>query len=334
VTRPNKLFGQFFERLLCFQQRRVSSDRTSCSVPISLSHFPRPARGFRGRIERRNMPCMKSFALCACLSSFGLTFAQPAPDGAGAGPRFEVASIKPSDPNPASPLFIGMSADGAMVKYTNITLRDCIRGAYRARDFQIVGPDWMTKARYEISARLPAGASTEQIPEMLRALLVERFKLEIRHEMKEQNVYALLVGNGGPKLKPAERKTDANSPKALGPDGKPRDPMMYGRAPGGLTIRAPYASLESLVGLVSRFTDRPVVDMTGIEGQFEFQFSFATNANPFTGPDPTPDGTAIPAEPAPSLSDAVKQYGLRLEARKAPIEMLIVTHLERTPTEN
>ena len=104
-------------------------------------------------------------------------------------------------------MFIGMSADGAMVKYTNITLRDCIRGAYRVRDFQIFGPDWMTKARFEISAKLPPGASADQIPEMLQALLAERFKLEIRREMKEQNVYALMVGNGGAKLKAGGSKT-------------------------------------------------------------------------------------------------------------------------------
>ena len=83
-------------------------------------------------------------------------------------------------------MFIGMSADRAIVKYTNITLRDCIRGAYRVRDFQIVGPDWMTKARFEINAKLPPGASTDQIPEMLQALLEERFKLEIRREQKRR----------------------------------------------------------------------------------------------------------------------------------------------------
>ena len=77
------------------------------------------------------MSGMRPFATCAYLASLGLAFAQPAPDG----PRFEVASIKATDPNPSNPMFIGMSADGAMVKYTNITLRDCIRGAYRVRDF-------------------------------------------------------------------------------------------------------------------------------------------------------------------------------------------------------
>jgi uncharacterized protein (TIGR03435 family) len=272
---------------------------------------------------------MKSFAFCVCLASVGIAFAQPPAD-----PRFEVAAVKASDPNPESPLFIGMSADGAMVKYTNITLRDCIRGAFRAREFQIVGPDWMNKARFEISAKLPAGTSADQIPEMLLGLLVDRFKLKIRRETKEQNVYALLVGNGGAKLKPAERKTDGNLPKALGPDGKPREPMMFALGPGGgVTITAPSASLASVVGLISRFTVRPVVDMTGIEGPYDFRITFAPETMPslYT---PPPDGPTTSAEPAPSLSDAVKQYGLRLEARKAPIEMFEVTHLEKTPTEN
>lgn len=276
---------------------------------------------------------MKAFTVCAFLASLGIAFAQPAADK----PGFEVASIKASDPNPSNPVFIGMSADGAMVKYTNITLRDCIRGAYRARDFQIVGPEWMTNARFEISAKLPSGASADQIPEMLRALLAERFKLEIRREKKEQSIYALTVGNGGPKLKPAEMKSDNQTPMALGPDGKPRPAMMYAIMPSGVGLTAPSASLASIAGLMSRFTARPVVDMTGIEGQYEFKLSFApeTNAGFLAGAVvPGPDGAAASFEPAPSLADAVKQYGLRVEARKAPIEMFVVTHIEKTPTDN
>ncbi len=212
-----------------------------------------------------------------------------------------------------------MSADGAIVKYTNITLRDCIRGAYRARDFQIVGPEWMTGARFEISAKLPPGASADQIPEMLQALLAERFKLEIRREQKEQSVYALVVGNGGPKLKPAEIKSDNQSPMALGPDGKPRPAMMFATTPAGVVLTAPSATMASLVGLMSRFTARPVVDMTSIEGQYEFKLNFAaeTNLGLTTGVVPGPDGAATSFEPAPSVADAVKSYGLRLEARKA-----------------
>ncbi len=68
------------------------------------------------------------------------------------------------------------------MSYANITLRDCIRGAYRVSDFQIVGPDWMTRSRFEINAKLPQNASTDRIPEMLQALLAERFKLDIRRD--------------------------------------------------------------------------------------------------------------------------------------------------------
>jgi uncharacterized protein (TIGR03435 family) len=259
-----------------------------------------------------------------------LTFAQQAADK----PAFEVASIKLSDPNPEQPMFIGMSADGAMVKYTNITLRDCIRGAYRAQDYQIVGPEWMTKARFVITAKLPAGTSADQIPEMLKNLLVERFRLEVRQEMKEQNVYALMVGSGGAKLRQAEVKQDSSAPKALGPDGKPRPLMMYTYPPGGdVSITAPSATLNSLAGLISRFTARPIVDMTEIEGPYEFRLTFAAETD--AGLHTPPADLAPPsAEHAPSVFDAVKQYGLRLQARKALVERFTVTHLERTPTDN
>ena len=288
----------------------------------------------RSNRKNANISDMKSFAICAFLASLALAFGQHAADK----PAFEVASIKPSDPNPSNPMWIGMSADGAMVKYTYITLRDCIRGAYRISDFQIAGPDFLTRARFEISARLPPGASTDQIPEMLQALLAERFKLEIRREKKEQGVYALEVGNGGAKLKPSEIKADSQSPLALGTDGKPRPAMMFAITPAGIVLTAPSATLESLVGLMSRFTARPVVDMTGIEGQYEFKLIFAPEVNPnpalpATGV-PMPDAPIASLDPAPSLADAVKQYGLRLEARKAPVEMLVVTHVERAPTEN
>jgi uncharacterized protein (TIGR03435 family) len=276
---------------------------------------------------------MKPFAICLYMALLSLAFAQRPTDE----PRFEVASVKVSDPNPSSPMFIGMSADGAIVRYTNITLRDCICGAYRVRDFQITGPGWITSARFEISAKLPSGASRDSIPEMLQALLAERFKLEVRHEKKEQNVYALLVAaNGGAKLKPAAGlKEGDQSPLALGPDGKPRPTMGFGLVAGGLFIKAPSATLPSLVWLMSRFTARPVVDMTGIEGQYEFELTFAPDAVDWSATGlRQPDGTQTAAEPAASVFDAVKKYGLRLEARKAPIEMIVITHLEKTPTEN
>lgn len=278
------------------------------------------------------MPRMKPSVVCAIVASFGFALALPAADK----PAFEVASIKATDPNPQNTVFIGMTADGAMVKYTNMTLRDCIRGAFRARDFQIVGPDWMTKARFEIDAKLPPDASMEQIPEMLQSLLEERFRLEVRRDRKDQDVYALLVGKGGAKLKPPDVKAVDGAPTALGPDGQPRAMMQYAFLPGGMSITAPSATLATFVGLMSRFTARPVVDMTGIEGQYQLEVKFFPDGNidlPHilaVGP----DGKGVEPDPLPSLFDAVQKYGLRLEKRKEPIEMLTVVHLEKTPTDN
>src|SRR5580692_12037199 len=118
-------------------------------------------------------------------------------------PAFEVASVRMVDPN--SSIVVGMSADPALVRYRNLTLRDAIRGAYKVRDFQIVGPDWMSTVRFEVDAKLPAGATNEQIPEMFQSLLEERFGLTWRREPKEMQVYSVLVGKDGPKLKEAQK---------------------------------------------------------------------------------------------------------------------------------
>ena len=274
-------------------------------------------------------------AASACLLSFTAFALQPS-----ANPAFEVASIKPSDPNSSNSLFIGMSADRAMVTYTNITLKDCIRAAYRVRDFQIAGPEWISHARYEITAKMPAGASPDQIPEMLQELLAERFRLTLARETKEQSVYALLVGKDGPKLKPSAASINPTSPNpksptALGPDGKPRQRMMFRFSSSAVTATAPSATLAAYAELLSRFTVRPVVDMTGIEGQYELNLTFLPEtARGVPAAVPGSDNADQSAEPAPPLSDALKQYGLRIEPRKAPLEMLTVTHAERNPTEN
>ncbi|HTB12238.1 MAG TPA: TIGR03435 family protein [Bryobacteraceae bacterium] len=275
---------------------------------------------------------MKLPFVCACCVSLGLALAQQPADKTA----FEVASIKLFDPDSSRQMWTGMSVDAGMVRYTNISLRQCIRTAYRLRDFQIEGPEWMNDARFEITAKLAAGAQQSQIPEMLQALLADRFKLSLRRDRREQSVYALVVGKDGSKLKRAEVKADNQGPTSLGPDGKPRPLMGYQALPAGLRIDAPAASLGSLADLLSRFTERPVVDMTALDGQYEFLLTFTPESTRNLPPAGTlaPDGREIFSEPTISMFKAVEQYGLKLERRKAPIEMLTVTHLERTPTEN
>jgi len=267
-------------------------------------------------------------AICLALICSSIAVAQEKP----AKPTFEVAIIRPSDPNPSNTVLVGMSADPSIVRYRNLTLRDAIRGAYKVRDFQIVAPDWLSTARFEIDAKLPAGANTDQIPEMFQSLLEERFGLTWRHESKEMQVYALLPGKDGPKLKEAEKQKD-DQPLAMGTDGKPRPMVMFGGSSLAVTITAPSASLLTFVGVASRFTSRPLVDETGVEGQYDFKLTFTPEVS--TGLMQAPlDNPDAANDPTPPLSDALKQFGLRIEPRKGPVEMFVVTHIEKTPVEN
>ena len=281
---------------------------------------------------------------------------------------FEVASVKPSAPQSMNMIRVGMQVDGGMLRYSNVSLKDIIRAAYRVKDFQIDGPDWLNGARFDITAKLPEGATREQVPEMLQALLAERFKLTLHRDTKEHPIYALVAGKDGPKLKPADPQTAAaltmpvggNGPAAGGApgtadtnvsrnfgsggpggSGAPRAGMMMMMDPSGMHLKAASATLAALADSLSHFTERPVVDMTGIQGQYDFDLVFApeTMRGLPRGPMPPPGGERPQgAEPQPeqgaSIFDAVAQYGLKLESRKGPLEILTIDHIEKTPTEN
>lgn len=251
-------------------------------------------------------------------------FCQPAKK-----PEFEVARVRMIDPNDT--ILVGMNADPSMVSYRNLTLRDAIRGAYMVRDFQIVGPDWMSTVRFEVDAKVPQGASSEDIPLMFQSLLKQRFGLQFRRDPKEMQVYSLQVGKDGPKLKDPVARAPGQQ-LAMGTDGKPRAMVMFGGSTEAVTVTAPAASLLTLVGVTSRFTGKPLVDDTGIQGEYNFTLKFApevASSGGFTLPMPGPN-----SDPAPTLAEAVKEYGLKIETKKENIDMFVVTHIEKTASEN
>jgi uncharacterized protein (TIGR03435 family) len=247
-------------------------------------------------------------------------------------PAFEVASIKPADPGLSNPLWAGIKSDQTLVRYSNVTLRDCIRAAWRVRDFQIQGPPWISDSRYEIVAKL-GSRTQDQIPEMLQSLLVERFKLNLRHEKKELPVYTLMIGKGGSSLKLAAETKIEQMSTALGPDGKPRAAMSFRILKNGVSLHAPSASLAAFVELVSRFTERPVIDRTNLKGQFDITLDFSPET--WTGlPSEIQAEPRTTGEPGPSVFAAFQQYGLKLEPRKEEVDILTVVHAEKTPLEN
>ncbi len=271
--------------------------------------------------------------------------------------EFEVASIKPAQPMPMGQMRIGMNADAGMLRYTNVSLKECIRVAYRVKDFQVQGPDWLGSTRFDIVAKLPDGSSKDQIPEMLQALLADRFKLALHRDTKEHAIYALVAAKGGPKLKPAEVAAGDGPAAIRKPEGRaaiqypdrgvaamPRNAMYMSMSPDGAHLKAPSATLATLADMLSRFTERPVVDMTGIQGQYDFDLVFSPETirgmpggmmrMPPPGGGESRPASEPAAEPAGSIYDSVKRYGLKLEPRKAPMEILTIDHIEKEPTEN
>ncbi|WP_321471215.1 TIGR03435 family protein [uncultured Paludibaculum sp.] len=284
---------------------------------------------------------MKFSLACAfilsCCAAVGQQAASPL--------AFEVASIKPSEPQPMGRIRIMMNTDGGMLRYSNVSIKDCIRTAFKLKEFQIQGPDWLGNERFDIVAKFPAGATEKQVPEMLQALLAERFKMTFHRDTKEHAIYALVAGKGGPKLKPAEVSTEQTAPKTENRAGGPRrDAVTMMMGPEGAHLKAPSATLPNLAEMISRFAERPVIDMTGIEGQYDFDLAFMPEnvrgmpggGRMLAGPPPggAPPAAEMPTEKAGSIYDAVQAYGLKLEPRKAPVELLVVDGIEKTPTEN
>jgi uncharacterized protein (TIGR03435 family) len=184
-------------------------------------------------------------ACCALLAGAAASQAAGAQAaGAQAKVEFEVASIKPSAPLDAAKMAasiqsgqmpkIGAQVTDSQASFTYMSLRELIIWAYSLKPYQVNGPDWLASERFDIIAKLPDGAHKEQAPEMLQALLADRFKLVVHRESKERPVLALVVGKNGPKL-----KQSAVVPKPLD-DTAPLGPgemnMSTAQGPARMTI--------------------------------------------------------------------------------------------------
>lgn len=222
----------------------------------------------------------------------------------GGAPAFEAASVKPSRATDGNSSTQGRRDN---IDMKNVTLRQIIVRAYEIRDYQVSGPDWLRVERYDIVAKAPFGSPWEQMPAMLRTLLAERFKLQTHTEKRELPVYALVPMKSGFKLKPVE---------ASGENGTTSNDTNF---------KATQIHLAQLAGWLSTRVDRPVLDMTGIEGTFTFELKFTRNE--MRGESDAP--------PLPTLPFAIQeQIGLRLEKRTTPIDMLVVDRVEKVPIEN
>jgi uncharacterized protein (TIGR03435 family) len=226
-------------------------------------------------------------------------------------PSFEVASVKVVGGRTGTAGMFAMDTDPAMVRYSNITLQHLIAMAYRF-DSRLIrgGPAWLDEQCYDLAAKLPSGTSKDRVPEMLQALLTERFRLAVHSETKQERVYFLLVGKSGPKLKNARTVDDTDVRQERGE--RPTVQIMRGAIIGNPM------SLGVLAGVLAHAAGYEVMDRTGLTGTFEIRLKWS--------PDDS-QGTDL-------FAAIQQQLGLRLEAGKGPVETLVVDHAERIPIEN
>lgn len=349
---------------------------------------------FRGHIMRIRAAWTLGFSL---LLAAELALGQ----GTAVLPAFEVASIKPAPPLSldairSGQLHVGINVKGSRADFGFMSLADLLAYAYRVKPHQVSGPDWMRETRWDILAKLPDGESTDRAPEMLQALLAERFKLSVHRENREHPVYEMVAAKGELKLKPSEPEDDTPGPGAAGADapvpgfflgggigagasnvrvnadgrgmvvtGGPNGTMrITPGSTGGMRLEMSKVTMPALADMLTPFTDRTVVDRTDLKGTYQValdlpmeallglvQNAARTAGLPVAG---LPGGAGarlgglggglIPGGVGPlagasdpsgsSIVQAIQQLGLKLEARKAPVETIVVDRLEKTPTEN
>jgi uncharacterized protein (TIGR03435 family) len=270
-----------------------------------------------GRIMPQGLKPAVAALIVAASGMFAQSPARPTFDA------FEVAAIKPA----ASPGGRFIKMQSAHVFFAkNHALRTLIAAAYNLTPQAISGgPAWIDSDRYDIVAKAPNDVrpTLDEQMSMLRTLLADRFKLTFHREQREFSIYALTIAKNGSKLKESTVSADAY------PEGPP--PLIFVLSPQGASLPGRNASMAELASVMQRAAlDRPVVDRTGLAGRYDFDLEWTPDETQFGGQGPRETAEST----KPGLFAAVQQQlGLRLEATKGPIDVLIIDHAER-PSEN
>lgn len=279
--------------------------------------------------------------------------------------QFDVASVKT---NKSGPNMMSIRTLPTSFTVTNLPLRMLIVQAYRVSQYQLVGgPSWLDQDRFDIVAKAPEGSRPDQTMLMLRGLLAERFKLKVHGETRETPIYALMLARSDGKLGPKLAKTTQDCEKILadrraaalaargsgsgpvpftmpGPNEKPvcsmsMRPTPVPNGPPLMNLVASGQQLQLLISQISGMLNKRVVDRTGLTGlyDFELQFSMASMGGqmPLTTQAPGAGGATptAPIDDGPSVFDALRDLGLKLEAERGPVEHLVIDSVER-PTED
>jgi uncharacterized protein (TIGR03435 family) len=265
--------------------------------------------------------------------------------------EFEVASVRHSLDSRPEAVSVGLRMDGSQARISFYAIRDYIAMAYRVRSSQVNGPDWMAMERFDLNAKLPAGATAAQVPEMLQAFLTDRFQLKMHREKKEFPVYALIVGKGPLKLKetpPGAGASDSKGAVDMAVTGGASGVSMnLGNGSyysfGNNKFEAGRVSMDGLVRMLETYVDRPILNLTELKGNYDLTLNLTPeDYQAMLIHAAVNNGVVLPPQAlrlmdtgsTASLLDALQQVGLKLDARKSPLDALVIDQILKTPTEN
>jgi uncharacterized protein (TIGR03435 family) len=213
---------------------------------------------------------------------------------------FEVASVKPVDP-PAGPHVVSLIINHGRLNIEAAELRQIVGLAYAVQRIRVLGgPGWADSDQFDIAAKAEsADATRDEIRSMLQTLLAERFQLALHRETREMPAYSLVLAKSGSKLKAAAPDSKSGMAPAVGPGGEER--TVFGASP-----------LKLLVNMLANSLGSPVVDKTALDGLYDYTFEWPNAGS--------------------SLFASLDELGLKLEAQKEPVEVLVMDRAEHPST--
>jgi uncharacterized protein (TIGR03435 family) len=256
-------------------------------------------------------------------------------------PAFEVASVKVSTGSGGAYLTGGPgSTDPTQFTFVRASMGALLRRAYGVNSYQLSAPAGLPNAYFDIRAKVPPNTAEPQFAQMLQNLLIERFAMKVHHETQALPGYELIVAKSGLRMRTAEQT--ATPPASDIPVG--RLPLTKDRAgdlelPPGRNARlviqlsdgrfrqsGRMQTVADIVEMCQRELGRPVVDRSGLTGVYDFNIDFMR----------APDDRSEPLDDAalPFLTAFQSQLGLRLESKKVPVDIIVIDHVEKIPTEN
>ena len=267
--------------------------------------------------------------------------------------EFEVASIRPAVIAGAVQNTSRIRVDGAMLVYTGLNVTDIIELAYQVKTYQVDGPATMAVQRFDINAKLPEGTGQGDTPAMLQSLLIERFGMKLHRVKKDFPVYGINIAKGDLKMKesaldevPAGGAERAPSTMTV-TGGRLGITFRFSRGAvfqfGDNRVEGRKLSMTQLAQCLSRFMDKPVVDQTSLKGTYDLTLDLSSeDSRAMELRSAIAAGVTFSAETLKalelssndSLMSGMQKIGLKLESRKAPLEVLVIDSIRKTPTEN